>query len=250
VCLIGAFSGGSRNSLLFAVAVPLVVAYLASGPLARRQALGLAAVALVLVAFASVVFAERISQRGGGETFYELATEDKPVVVKPVMPAYIAGTYGFETFRRVHDAFPGRYTYGYGGYQLTSMPDKAFPDGKPPVGTVFGLLSWDGPGSATWTVASYQGRAYADFGIAGVLLASMLLGVLFGGVYRLAREYPSVLTLVATGCAVYIAAFMVYDNLLSFSVAVVYDLTVVGVATALAARQAGARRDVAVAQPA
>ncbi|HEX2085214.1 MAG TPA: O-antigen polymerase [Solirubrobacteraceae bacterium] len=235
VCVVGAFAGGSRNSLLFALAVPIVVAYLCSGRMPRRHAMALGGVVLVLVATASFVFAARISQRGGsGETFYARIIDEQPTALRPLMPVYIAGTYGLETYRRAFDAFPQRFSYTAGGSELTSMPDAAFPKGKPRVGGLFGALSWDGPGAPTWTVASYQGRAYADFGPAGALLVSLLFGLLLGAVYRIARERRTLWALVAAAFSVYVAAFMVYDNLLSFSVAVVYDLTVVAVALAIA----------------
>ena len=55
---------------------------------------GLTALVVTLPAFASLVFIARIDQRTTGDTFSRRATEQQPVVVRPLIPLYIAGTYG------------------------------------------------------------------------------------------------------------------------------------------------------------
>ena len=238
VCLVGALAGVSRNIFIFTLAVPAIVVYLWTPRLPRRIARGTVGGAVALALFASVALAIRTDDIGGGTNFLTRAAEEQPVVVRPLLPLYIGGAYALESERRLVAAFPERFSYGLGGYSLASLPDKAFPQGKPPRAVILASLTWERGGDPSWTVATYQGRAYADLGGWGVLFSSIALGVLLGLVYRYGRERPSLPAMVAVAYAAYYAAFMLYDNLLSFTLASVYDLMVV-VAIAVLARRRG-----------
>ena len=238
LCLVGSAAGGSRNVLLLAVAVPVLVGYLATPRLPRRWAAGGVAILLLLVAAASVAFTLRVDRASdAADTFLSREADRQPVLLRPALPAYFAGAYPLETLRRIVDAFPERHSYGVAGYSLASLPDRAFPDRKPDVVETFGRLTYEGPGTPTWTVGTYQGRAYADLGLAGVLGSSLLLGILLGVVYRYARERPSLVACVAAAYAAYYAAFMVYDNLLAFTLVAVYDIAVLAAVAAITTRQ-------------
>src|SRR5919206_842097 len=83
----------------------------------------------------------------------------------------------------------------------------------------------------TWTVASYQGRLYADLGWQGVILGSILLGLSLGYIYRWARSRAGFVAVAVVGYAVYYAAFMIYDNLVSFTLIAAFDLALITVLT-------------------
>jgi oligosaccharide repeat unit polymerase len=227
VALAGTFTGGSRNELLFALVVPLAAAYLMTPRLPRRLILAAAGAAVLAFAIASAVFVLRENERTGGRGFVEREMSNQPPPLRPLLPIYIAGVYPFETEDRLIEAFPDRYAYGKGANSLRSLPDRLFPAGKPDYHGALGDLTWSKPGGPYWTVATYQGRAYADFGAAGVLLTSALLGLLLGSLYRLCRGGTRFLALAATAYAAYYSGFMVYDNLLSFTPIAVYDLAVI-----------------------
>jgi oligosaccharide repeat unit polymerase len=221
----------SRNTVLFAIAVPLFAVYLMARP---RHALGRAAwlgAAVGIVAFVvGGLFVARLAQTDpGSDNFLERELNRHPAAVKPLVPFYVNGVFPFEAARRAYSGFPRPHQYTLGGTSLTSLPDAAFPEGKSRYSdAVAGLMADPSRPGLKWTVAGYQGRLYADAGAPGVLLGSALLGILFGAVYRRARAGPGFLAVAAIAFVAYYAAFMVYDNLLSFTVIAVFDLAMVG----------------------
>jgi hypothetical protein len=64
-------------------------------------------------------------------------------------------------------------------------------------------------------------------GPGGVLAVSVLMGLLFGGLYRYARTVSGLFGAAVLGYVVYYTVYMTYDNMLSFSVIAVYELAVV-----------------------
>ena len=78
-----------------------------------------------------------------------------------------------------------------------------------------------------WSVASYQGRLYGDLGCTGVLLGSILLGLGSGALYRWARSKSGLVAVALVAYVFYYSAFMVYDNLISFTVIAGFDLVVI-----------------------
>ena len=222
---VGALAGGSRNVFLYAMAVPLVAVYASTQRLPRRAIGSIAvAVALLLVVFSGVYIV-----RSGGN-----ADTGQPRILRPLVPLYVATAYPFEAERRYVLAMPGKFSPTRGGATLASLPDAAFPHGKPPLGNMIGTLTHTSPKAPNWTVASYQGRIIADFGATAVLPFSILLGLLLGAGYRACRGRRGLLALAAVGIIAYYAAFMTYDNLLSFSLGVFYDLVVVACVAAFA----------------
>jgi hypothetical protein len=129
---------------------------------------------------------------------------------------------------------PTRIPYEVGAASFTSLPDRAFPEGKSQFPRAVAALMGTGGSGLTWTVSSYQGRLLGDLGWRGVLLGSLLLGLGFGALYRWARGRTGFLPVAVIGYFAYYAAYMVYDNHLSFSLIVVYDLGVISLASAYA----------------
>jgi len=139
---------------------------------------------------------------------------------------YLNGVLPLDGYQLLFRNVPGEFDWGYGGYSLPSLPDAAFPSGKPAYGAVVGAgVNLDGS-IGFWTVATYQGRAFADWGVTGVLSVSVILGLLFGSLYRVARRTSRLVALAVIGYVAYYTAYMIYDNLLSFSLIAVYDLAV------------------------
>lgn len=219
----------SRNSILFAVSVPVAAAYLSHRAQRRSARLGLVAITLATVAaIIGGLFVVRLSEGGQRDTFLHREMDRQALLVRPVIPFYINAVYPLEAASRVYRAVPQQQPYTDGGSSLTSLPDAAFPEGKPAIGSTFAVLMRSQvPGSPTWSVATYQGRLYADGGWQIVLLGSLLLGLGFGALYRWARSRSGFLALAVVGYLAYYSAFMVYDNFLSFSIIAIYDLAVV-----------------------
>ncbi|HEX8646000.1 MAG TPA: hypothetical protein VF715_03805 [Thermoleophilaceae bacterium] len=233
----------SRNTLLFAAGIPVICAYLIARPERRAARLAWAGLAAgIVVLIVGGLFVARLAERAPQEeTFLDRELAAQPLVLKPLVPFYINAVYPLEAASRVYRAVPDQIPYTHGAASLTSLPDAAFPEGKPPFGDDTGVLmrSPEAPGLG-WTVAGYEGRLLADAGPAGVVLGSLLLGLGFGALYRWARGRPGVLPVVLVAYLAYYSAFMVYDNYLSFTVIGVFDLAVVAAIGALARREGGA----------
>jgi hypothetical protein len=129
---------------------------------------------------------------------------------------------------------PDQIPYDVGGASLTSFPDKFFPEGKSRFGLHLAALMTppEGTPGLTWSVGSYQGRLIADLGWRGVLLGSLLIGLLAGALFRWARGRAGFLPVILLAYLAYYSAFMVYDNALSFSLISIYDLFVVALMSA------------------
>jgi oligosaccharide repeat unit polymerase len=145
----------------------------------------------------------------------------------------VNAVFPLEAGHRVYDAVPHRLSYGLGANDLTSLPDALFPEGKPNFGgNVAALMRTGEREQLSWAVATYQGRLLADIGWLGVVLGSILLGLAFGSLSRWARRRGGLLAVAMIAYLAYYSAYMLYDNLLSFTVIAVYDLLVVTVLTA------------------
>jgi hypothetical protein len=234
--LFGVALEASRNLLVFAVIVPLAAAYLLGRPRDRSRtfawALGAAA---VLVIGVGGLFAVRLDRADGpAKAYIDRETDRQPELLRPTIPVYVNAVFPLEGARRLHEAVPDRYPYELGGVSLTSLPAKAFPEGKPRLGdTVARLMRTDeGGDQLTWTVSSYQGRLIADLGWRGVLLGSALLGLTFGALYRWARARRGFVVVALIAYLSYYSAFMLYDNQLSFTLIGIFDLFVVGLVNA------------------
>jgi len=233
LALFGVALEASRNLVIFAVVVAALGAYLISAPgHSRAASLGWVAGAVcVLVLGVGGLFALRLTR---GDTnardYISQQGDDLPAPVRPLLPLYVSAVYPFEAARRTYDAVPSEFHYEYGGASLTSLPHRLFPKGKPKFGPHMARLmssSSQAPARVTWTVSGYQGRLLSDLGWPGVMLGSMLLGLLFGGLYRWARGKAGLLPVALVAYLGYYAAYMVYDNQLSFSVIAIYDLSVI-----------------------
>jgi hypothetical protein len=235
--LVGVSLEASRNLVLFAVAVPAIAAYiLAPRPRAGVRWGWIVAAACVVAVGVGGLFVLRVMRAdGGAATYVQREIERQPVVLRPLVPVYVNTVFPLEAARRLHRAVPARLSYGLGANSLTSLPRMLFPEGKPPYGeTVTALMTTDEPEQLSWAVASYQGRLLADLGWQGVLLGSALLGLAFGALHRWSRARTGFLPLAVIAYVAYYSAFMVYDNLLSFTVIAVFDLAVIAVLAATA----------------
>jgi hypothetical protein len=230
VLLFGVALEASRNLVVFALTVPVIGAYLLARPRRTRALVVWIGVALGVVGLlVGGAFVARLSQTpSAGHAYLNRELDRQPAALRPVVPIYINVAYPLQAEDRLYHAIPGAQRYGLGAYSLTSLPDAAFPHGKDPYGdTVAVLMAPGGAYGLRWTVATYQGRLYGDLGWQGVLLGSLLLGLAFGALYRWARSKTGFLPVAMVGYLAYYAAFMVYDNLLSFTFIAVFDLAVI-----------------------
>jgi hypothetical protein len=237
IALLGVSLEASRNVLVFALAVPAIVAYVLLPPRRRAAAVTWAAAIAAIVGIAiGGLFVLRVERSSGvAQGYLEREMERQPGVLKPLLPVYVNLAFPLEAARRVHDAVPLVRPYGLGGNSLTSLPDRLFPEGKPAYGAgVAELMDSEREVELTWAVASYQGRLLADLGWQGVLLGSALLGLAFGSLYRWARRSSGSLALGLIAYLAYYAAFMVYDNQLSFTLIGIFDLAVIALVGAYA----------------
>jgi oligosaccharide repeat unit polymerase len=227
--LFGVTLMASRNTILLATLVPLIAAYVLARPrrrVARAGWLGVTAGAIALVV--GGLFVARISEQASGSTFLDRELKRHPAAVRPILPFYMNGVYPLEAASRLYRAVPVHRSYALGGYSLTSLPDATFPEGKAPYGATLASLMRDQQrGGLSWSVATYQGRLYGDAGWPGVVLASLLLGLAFGALYRWGRSRNGFVPVALVGYLAYYAAFMAYDNLLSFTLIAGFDLGVI-----------------------
>jgi hypothetical protein len=232
--LVGIATDASRNLVLFTLVVPALGAYLLSSPERRRGNVAwLGGAVCVLIVGVGGLYAARLERGGGGaHTYIRDEIDKQPTLVRPLVPLYVNAAFPLEAARRIYKATPHRYPYELGAASLTSLPDKAFPEGKSRYPRHVSVLMSLGGAGLSWTVGSYQGRLIADLGWEGVLFGSILLGFAMGGLYRWARGRAGFLPVAVIAYLAYYSAFMVYDNPLSFSVIAVYDLAVMSLASA------------------
>jgi hypothetical protein len=231
VALFGVSLEASRNVILFALAVPAIGAYVVRKPRPTRSHLAwTAATAAILVAAVGGLLALRLARgESGARAYVEQESKRQPAALRPLLPAYITSVFPLEAERRVYEAVPERYSYTHGGASLSSLPARAFPDGKPSYGDdVADLMTTaDFRAQITWSVASYQGRLLKDSGWSAVLLGSLLLGIAAGSLYRWARGRSGLVAVAVLAYTTYYSAFMVYDNQLSFSLIGIFDVAVI-----------------------
>jgi oligosaccharide repeat unit polymerase len=231
VAFFGVALEASRNLVLFALAVPGVALYLLVPPARGRERLvrPLAAVAIVALVVGGG-FALRLWQADTTSTAYlDSELRGQPAMVRPFLPLYINGVFPLEAEHRLYLQFPAREPYKLGAYTLLSLPDATFPEGKRSYGSTLTQLMEVGVagGGLAWNVATYQGRMWADLGWTGVILGSLLLGLGFGRLYRWGRSHEGLLAVAVVAYVAYYSGFMIYDNLLSFTLIGVYDLAAI-----------------------
>lgn len=240
VAFVGAIAGGSRNALLFTVLVPLVGAYALRGRrFGNRARAAIVLAAVLLVAFLGAVSLYRTSQPSSGlHPFLERSTAHRSSAYRAAFLVYIAGALTFESEHRLVANVPRWFPYDSGVSSLEVLPDRMFPNGKPSFSSVVAAGIRNKAPDVDWTVATYQGRPFYDFGVGGVLIASLVTGLILGAAYRLARRRSWYLAAVAVAIAVYYGGFMFYVNELSLDRTWAYDLVVVALVEYLASRRA------------
>jgi oligosaccharide repeat unit polymerase len=231
VALFGVSLEASRNLIIFAVVVPAVGAYLLSRGRdgGERPLLWVVGAICLLVLGVGGLYTLRLERGQSNARDYITHESDKlPAAVRPILPLYVNGAYPFEAARRAYEAVPERVGYEFGAASLSSLPDKLFPEGKSKFGrNLSSLMATGAPGAITWTVGTYQGRLLGDLGWRGVMLGSILLGLMLGSLYRWARGKAGFLPVALISYVAYYSGFMVYDNQLSFSLIAVYDLGII-----------------------
>jgi hypothetical protein len=222
---LGTASSGSRNSMLGAIAVPIVAWYVLSRQSSswRRRLIifgGAVALVLLLAGYTAV----RSGQTESPSERFAAHQAHGDQIRRAALLLYMGGVFGFEVERRVTELVPKHSQYANGVATLQLLPDRLFPHGKPfydSVTTSTGLYDSTAP---FWTVATYQGRAFIDFGVAGITFESLLLGLILGGAYRLCRSRSWLISTVIAGYAAYYALFLFYENLISINPTFAYDL--------------------------
>jgi oligosaccharide repeat unit polymerase len=238
VSLFGVSAGGSRNAILFALLVPTIVAYLLTGTRLPRRYRRLA-FASALVALVSVTAFSLVRMHQGPSALNRFVTDvaGDNVAHDGALLMYMGATFGLETERRLVAEVPARESYTSGTASLQLLPDVLFPNGKPSYDKITSQLTRDRDPSPHWTIATYQGRAFLDFGFAGVLVVSAVLGLVLGLAYRLARGGTWLVLAVVAAYATYYAAFLPYENLLSVNPTFVYDIVVLALVERVARRE-------------
>jgi oligosaccharide repeat unit polymerase len=222
---VGAAAGGSRNAMLIVVGIPLIAAYLLrKGRLSRRQgAVSVGVVALILLGLTGYS-AARSSQATTGISRFVVAETHGSKVKRGPLLLYVGGVFAFETERRMTEQIPQPFDYSNGVATLQLLPDLFFPEGKPDLGSIATATGLDSNTPPYWTVSTYQGRAFDDFGTIGVIVESLVLGLFFGLAYQLCRGRTWLVAAVVGAYVAYYAAFSFYESLLSVNPAFMYDL--------------------------
>ena len=241
---VAAAAGGSRNALLFTVLVPVFAAYaLRQEPFTIRQRTAIVAAGVLIVAFLGAFSVYRTDQKTSGlHGFVERSAPHSSAAYRAAFLVYIGGALGFESERRLVAEMPSWFSYDSGVSSLEVLPDRLFPNGKPSFSSVVAAGIRNREPDVDWTVATYQARPFYDFGVGGVLLVSIITGLILGAAYRLARGKEWFLAAVVVGIVAYYSAFLFYVNQLSLDRTWAYDLVALAVVEYLARRYSGARR--------
>lgn len=208
----GIAAGGSRHPVIFALFVPAVAMYLLARPSPARARLLLAFALGVLVLALGGLFLVRSDDAGDVRETGEVEVGGYAAPLRPLVPIYVSGAYPLEEARRVAERVPGGAARGNGRFLLAGLPDRAFPEGKPDYFELLRQFSRTSLEEPFWFVATYQARAYLDFGLPGVLIWSLVVGALLGLAYRLARGGRSLFAVAVVGYAAYFAAVSTYES--------------------------------------
>jgi oligosaccharide repeat unit polymerase len=218
---------GSRNSLLFAIAVPVL--FLAMTRSSKAGSARLVVVVLIALLFMGTAFVYRTSQHRDdafGQYFYSGALATNSTAGKLFYALYITGTYPFETLNREDRFFAtsprghGAYSaIGYSGYLQGVVPKRSLYDVSRTLTRPF-----------YFNVATYEGSLIADFGLVGVVLGSAALGFLVRRVRLRLLRAPSDFAVMLYAYALYLCAFLIYENLLFFYPFQPWDIAVLAVA--------------------
>lgn len=237
----GVSLSASRNTLLIAVAIPVIFMYLARGarPISPGRVAAIVAVALLITVTISGLFFVRTGQHRQSRfesSFYTYVVPRTPTPLRPLLPFYISLTAPLETLNRTirrSQAASAQGTYSVPG----------IPPAISPFGPRADFYAFSGAISHPYyfNVATYAGPPYLDGRLPLVLATSLLLGLLVGAARRWALAGPTPLRLAVLAYVTYLVGFLVYENLLAvFTISVVFDVLVVAAVMSWSAR--GAQR--------
>lgn len=235
VGILGVSASASRNTLLMMLAVPVIFLYQTGyfKKMSRRTVLGIVAIILVMFSITSGLFFFRTGQHSDSafeKRFYSETVENTPTVLRPLLPVYLGVATPFETLNRLvgNGSAIGP---GTGTFSMPGIPPQISPFGPK---RDFYLVSSSLSRPYYFNVATYIGGFFADGGRVLALAASILLGGLFGSVWRSLLARASLLGCAATAYLAYVVGFLLYENLIGFyTLAVVWDLAVICAALAV-----------------
>jgi oligosaccharide repeat unit polymerase len=229
VALVGVAFGASRNTLLVAVFVPIVFAYIsgATRNIRSSTAFGVVAGMVTLLLIVSGLFFVRTGQHEGAvfETyFYREVVPATDSTLRPLLPVYVGLATPLETLNRVVREFSSTAPVSHGTYSAPGIPPEISPFGpRSDFYQVTGELSRP----YYFNVATYEGTLFADGGVLLVLTVSFILGLGFSWVRRKLLANPTVMTVGFAAYITYLSVFLVYENVLAFyTLSVITDLVI------------------------
>ena len=225
----GVALSASRNTLLLTLLVPLIFLYQSRQirmSSARQRIIGLVFVALIVTVVSGMFFL-RTGQHANStfeRQFYSQTVARTPAILQPLLPIYVGVAAPFETLSRVVDT-PVIFPEGEGTYSMPGIPPQVSPFGiKRDFYEATGQLS----SPYYFNVATYLGGFIGDGGLRLAAIASALLGLMYGLLWRTLLRRATLVALCLTAYLAYTVGFMLYENLVGFyTLSIVWDLVVI-----------------------
>lgn len=227
--LTGVAFSASRNNLLLALLVPLILLYLAGATrkITGWRAVGMAGAVLCVVTIASGLFYLRTEQHTEAQFesyFYADVVQSTTPALRPMLPVYVGLATPLETLNRVVQAFPDR-SLDVGTYSLPGIPPQVSPLGRRnDIYAVTGALSRP----YYFNVATYEAAFYADGGAWLVLTASAVLGLGAGLLRRKLLAKGSLGAVAVLAYLTYVVVFLFYEDLAGFyTLSLLWDVLII-----------------------
>jgi hypothetical protein len=203
--------------------VPPAVAALARWRLGRRPApWSLAAVIILMLGALSIIFYLRVGQEAHEAWATELlghVVYHMPAPLVPLFPLWLAVAMNFNSLARVAAYYPSHHAYGYGIYNAGAL--HMF---------VHSTSLSTGQLTPPWTLSTFAGPLWADGGFVALTLGAGLIGAITTFAYRAARRSGSIGHLLVSCYMLFLAVFLLYQNL--FTVYFDWILVTVGLMVA------------------
>jgi oligosaccharide repeat unit polymerase len=203
-----------RGAVVFPALIILICYYYLRGISFRTVSLGLVALVIFVALFAHFRF-----YRTFGESYIDSLNAWQPDFLPWLAPGYLTIAYNYEVYRDLTETIPSSAPFQYGKFTL--YPWYGFWPGHQENMGEFQNRIWNidaglSGGALRNSVPTYLGTLYVDFGVIGVILGSIAMGIMSVMAYIHMRRRPSSFSVLIYGYVVYMLILSLFVNPLGY----------------------------------